>query len=94
MTGLEGHQTGMLGWEEVVPSLVTAADEGGGGDLLTGEIGDQQAFGLGVLVCILPSVPELGEARLRAPRPWVSCGVLICSVLILGETYTARSSVM
>lgn len=28
---LEGHQTGMLGWEEVVPSLVTAADEGGGG---------------------------------------------------------------
>lgn len=55
--GLEGHQPGMLGWEEVVPSLATAVDEGGGGDLLTGETGDQTGLESGNLstACVYPS---------------------------------------
>lgn len=30
---LEGHQPGMLCWEDVVPSLFTAVEEGGGEQL-------------------------------------------------------------
>lgn len=54
---LERHQPGMLGWEEVLLSLVTAVDEGGGGDLLTGETGDQTGLESGSLstACVYPS---------------------------------------